>query len=85
MDKLENLVRIGQLKVEPPDQAEIDGMLRSAMHRLQDAGFEQLPMIAAFHWPMAQHTHWRFQRCDGMATGLKTVIWFSNAWNRQSA
>jgi hypothetical protein len=36
-DKLMNLVRIGQLKTEPPDQREIDGLVGSAGRRLIDA------------------------------------------------
>lgn len=37
-DKLENLAKIGQLKREPPDQGELDGLLKSARNRLRDAG-----------------------------------------------
>ena len=40
--KLENLVRVGKLKVESPDQAEFEGMVNSAARRLQDAALEQL-------------------------------------------
>lgn len=36
-EPLTNLVRIGQLKAEPPDQREIDGLIRSAGSRLTDA------------------------------------------------
>lgn len=36
LKNLDNLVKIGKLKLEPPDQAEFDGMLRSAKRRLQD-------------------------------------------------
>ena len=39
---LDNLVKIGQLKVEPPDQAEFDGMVRSARNKLRDAGVKGL-------------------------------------------
>jgi hypothetical protein len=35
--ELDNLARIGLLKQEPGDQAEIDGLLRSARARLEDA------------------------------------------------
>ena len=35
LDKLDNLVKIKQLKVEPPDQIEFDGM-DYAMRRLKD-------------------------------------------------
>ncbi len=45
---LENLVQIKQLKKEPPDQKEIDGLLRSARRSLQDAGVEHLSMEGRF-------------------------------------
>lgn len=34
---LDNLVRIGKLKAEPPAQAELDGLVRSGLVRLRDA------------------------------------------------
>jgi len=34
---LDNLVRGGQLKREPPAQSELDGLIRSGLARLQDA------------------------------------------------
>lgn len=37
LDKLDNLVKIGQLKQEPPDQQEFDGMVSSAKARLKDS------------------------------------------------
>ena len=40
LEKLDNLVKINQLKNEPPDQNEFDGMVNSAKHRLQDAQIE---------------------------------------------
>lgn len=39
---LENLEKIGSLKSEAPDQAEIDGLLESAKRRLQDASIEEV-------------------------------------------
>ena len=33
---LDNLVKIGKLKQEPPDQMEFDGLVRSALARLRD-------------------------------------------------
>jgi hypothetical protein len=42
LGELDNLVTIKQLKVEPPDQAEFDGMVNSAKSRLQDARLEGL-------------------------------------------
>ncbi|MCK9504259.1 MAG: hypothetical protein M0Q95_08750 [Porticoccaceae bacterium] len=41
-EKLDNLVRVGKLKVEPPDQADFEGMVNSAERRLQDAALELL-------------------------------------------
>jgi len=37
LKKLDNLVQINQLKHEPPDQKEFDGMVASAKLRLHDA------------------------------------------------
>ncbi|MSQ71209.1 MAG: hypothetical protein EXR27_07960 [Betaproteobacteria bacterium] len=37
LENLANLVKIGLLNSEPPDQAEFDGLLRSARSRLNDA------------------------------------------------
>lgn len=37
LEKLENLVKINKLKVEPPDQDEFDGIVNSARRRLRDA------------------------------------------------
>ncbi|MBA5983476.1 MULTISPECIES: hypothetical protein [Pseudomonas] len=36
-DSLENLVRSGGLKAEPPDRKECEGLMRSATDRLKDA------------------------------------------------
>ena len=41
-DKLENLVRIRQLKAEPATEEEITGLLRSGTVRLADAKNESL-------------------------------------------
>ena len=40
LKNLDNLVKIKQLKTEPPDQTEFDGMVNSAKRRLQDAAVE---------------------------------------------
>lgn len=37
IEQLENLVRTGGLKAEPPDANESAGLLRSAIDRLKDA------------------------------------------------
>lgn len=42
LENLRNLVKIGKLKVEPPDQNEFDGMVNSAKRRLQDAQVVEL-------------------------------------------
>ena len=41
-EALENLVRIGKLKKEAPDQGQIDGMIHSARIRLGDLNAEGL-------------------------------------------
>lgn len=34
---LDNLVKIGKLKKEPPDQAELEGLLQAGRNKLKDA------------------------------------------------
>ena len=36
--QLDNLVRIGKLKAEPPSQGELEGLGRSGLRRLSDMG-----------------------------------------------
>ncbi len=45
---LDNLVRIGQLKAEPPAQAELDGLIRSGQLRLTDAANVALSLESRF-------------------------------------
>lgn len=45
---LDNLVRIGQLKAEPPAQVEFDGLLRSGRVRLADAVNASLSLESRF-------------------------------------
>ena len=47
-NKLDSLVKIGQLKAEPGSQSEFDGMLRSARARLTDACNETLSIESRF-------------------------------------
>lgn len=46
--QLDNLVRIGQLKAEPPSDIEIQGLLRSGQRRLDDAEREELSLESRF-------------------------------------
>ena len=45
---LENLVRSGGLKAEPPDRKECEGLLRSATDRLKDAHSSALSFASRF-------------------------------------
>jgi len=45
---LDNLVRIGKLKAEPPAQAEFDGLVRSGLVRLRDAENAALSIESRF-------------------------------------
>lgn len=45
---LDNLVRIGKLKAEPPAQAELDGLVRSGLMRLRDAENAALSIESRF-------------------------------------
>lgn len=46
--ELDNLVRIGKLKREPPRRTEFDGMVRSARARLTDAQNESIDSDSQF-------------------------------------
>ena len=46
--ELDNLVRIGQLKPEPPAKAELEGLLRSGSRRLADAERIDLSLESRF-------------------------------------
>jgi hypothetical protein len=45
---LDNLVRGGQLKAEPPAQSELDGLIRSGLARLKDAENQALSLDSRF-------------------------------------
>lgn len=45
---LDNLVRIGKLKAEPPAQSEFDGLVRSGLVRLRDAENATLSLESRF-------------------------------------
>ena len=47
-EELENLVKIGQLKVEPGTRAEFDGLVSSARKRLADARNDSLSSESRF-------------------------------------
>lgn len=46
--QLDNLVRIRQLKAEPPAQIELEGLIRSGNARLKDARVESLSLDGRF-------------------------------------
>lgn len=47
-EQLENLVKIGQLKAEPPSEQEIAGLIRSGRARLKDSKNESLSIESRF-------------------------------------
>jgi hypothetical protein len=47
-EKLENLARIGQLKLQPPKREEINGLISSGKSRLQDAQRQDLSLESRF-------------------------------------
>ena len=46
--QLDNLVRIGKLKAEPPVQEELEGLVRSGLRRLSDAERAELSLESCF-------------------------------------
>lgn len=56
-EKLENLARIGQLKAQPPNRKEFDGLLSSGNSRLHDAQREELSLESRYQvFQCLQHT-----------------------------
>jgi hypothetical protein len=47
-ENLENLLRSGGLKAEPPDRKECEGLMRSAVDRLKDAQMSSLSFASRF-------------------------------------
>ena len=91
LEKLDNLVKISQLKVEPPDQKEIDRMVTAAKRGLQDAKVEGLSeegkfsmLYGAAHSISLAAMRWHGYRSDNRylvfqclqhTIGLDTVKW----------
>src|SRR5512146_1097933 len=48
MPKLDNLVKVGKLKQEPPADSELDGLIRSGLARLRDSAAEGLSLDSRF-------------------------------------
>ncbi len=88
---LDNLVRIGELKAEPPAQAEFDGLVRSGFVRLTDASHAGLSLesrfdlaynaahslsLAAMRWHGYRSDHrYRVFQCLPHTLGLEATQW----------
>jgi len=91
LDKLDNLVKIGQLKLEEPDRNEFDGMVASAEIRLNDARLSGLSQdskftlaygaahalsLAAMRWHgYRSENRYLVFQCLEQTIGLETVKW----------
>jgi len=91
LDKLDNLVKIAQLKHEPPDQNEFDGMVASAGIRLNDAklgglsqdgkftlayGAAHALSLAAMRWHgYRSENRYMVFQCLEQTLGLETAKW----------
>ena len=90
-DKLDNLVKVGSLKKEPPDQQEFNGMVSSAKARLRDAkltglsedsqfslayGAAHALSLAAMRWHgYRSDNRYLVFQCLEHTLGLETVKW----------
>jgi hypothetical protein len=70
---LDNLVRRGQLKAEPPAQSELDGLIRSGLARLSDAENKALSLDSRFDLAY-NAAHALSPRCAGTVIGRTIVI-----------
>jgi len=91
LEKLDNLVKIKQLKKEPPDQNEFNGMVSSAKRRLSDSQIEEvseegrfLSAYGAAHLLSVAAMRWHGYRSDNrylvfqsleQTVGLKNAKW----------
>ena len=91
LEKLDNLVKTGNLKAEPPEQNEFNGMLVSAKRRLQDARVEGLSeegrfmsaygaahslSLAAMRWHgYRSDNRYMVFQCLQHTVGLENVKW----------
>ena len=80
---LDNLVRIGQLKAEPPAQAELDGLIRSGRVRLTDAANATLSLESRFdlaynaaHALSLAALRWHGYRCENRYQVFQCLIPF---------
>jgi len=62
-DNLDNLVCSGGLKMEPPDRKACEGLLRSAIDRLQDAHSASLSFASRFDLAHNAAQPWRSLHC----------------------
>ena len=79
-DKLDNLVKIGQLKAEPFSQSEFDGLLQSGKAKMNDAQKGTLSLKADLTWHITHPTLCRSRHSDGTATDQEADILSSSAF-----
>lgn len=92
LEKLDNLVKIKQLKIEPPDQNEFDGLVNSAKRRLKDAEVKEvseeghfLSAYGAAHALSLAAMRWHGYRSDNrflVFQCLEHTVAFDNAKRR---
>lgn len=78
LEALDNLVKTGKLKTEPPDQNEFNGLLDAARFQLQDSQLANLTehsrfSLADFLWHMAQPTHRHGYRSENRYMGFQCL------------
>ena len=73
---LDNLVRVGRLKTEPCNMAEVERMLGMGETRIIDPRLPHLFARGALPVPTMprMRRHWRL--CDGMVTAAKIALLF---------
>ena len=77
---LENLLRSGGLKAEPPDCTECEGLMRSGKDRLRDAGTAQLSFSSRFDLAYNAAHAIALTAYAYKVIALTNAIWSFNAW-----
>lgn len=81
--QFKNLVDIGQIKQEPGDQKEFDGLLHSGRTRLKDSRMDAFRWRVASTWPTMLHMHCHSPLFAGMDIARKTAISFFNVCSKR--
>ena len=81
LERLDNLVKTGEVHEEASDQGEFERLVSMARRRLADSQVSGLSEEGQFLAAYTLPTHWRLQPCGGTDTELPNGILYFYASN----